>query len=491
MRKSFRHVALAVLSAAMLAGQTLTAFADQDPAHGPGVTQTTSISQESPGGSGNTSQSEASSAVLNPFFPNQQSSSETQTTEGQSQESTDAQAAETVQDPQLPVNPAFLQAQLLRLSDLTWTDAVRDDTVIQTGEQGFVSMCIYANNLPGDVLYRTYSSIRGWSRWAMNGAHSDWSPENPTPVEAVQIRLTGVFGNRFDIYYSSTLSDGTACGWSKAGGTNGAMASGRHITGLRLSMWGKGTEGANYNMSSPLVSAAPDGISFVDGTPVFSNGTGALFTGWVWNDSDRYYVTDNAIVTGWQYIDGYKYFFESNGKLVTDLEPYLNHPGPFELKINKQMNCTTVYIQDGENGFIIPYKTFLCSTGDDTPLGDHRTPEKYRWRLMNTAEYCQYCTRLDSGIPILLHSVIYSKPNPYTLKPFTYNYLGATPSHGCIRFTTADAKWIFDHCALGTKIHVYESPVPGPFDRPAIQTLIPDTQTWDPTDVNVPENGLQ
>ena len=31
----------------------------------------------------------------------------------------------------------------------------------------------------------------------------------------------------------------------------------------------------------------------------------------------------------------------------------------------------TVYIQDGENGFIIPYKSFLCSTGDDTPLGDH------------------------------------------------------------------------------------------------------------------------
>lgn len=65
------------------------------------------------------------------------------------------------------------------------------------------------------------------------------------------------------------------------------------------------------------------------------------------------------------------------------------------LKINKQMNCTTVYIQDGTNGFIIPYKTFLCSTGDDTPLGDHKTPEKYRWRLMNTDEYCQYCTRLD------------------------------------------------------------------------------------------------
>ncbi|MEI3281628.1 MAG: L,D-transpeptidase, partial [Enterocloster sp.] len=136
-------------------------------------------------------------------------------------------------------------------------------------------------------------------------------------------------------------------------------------------------------------------------------------------------------------------------------------------------------------------KSFLCSTGDDTPLGEHKTPEKYRWRLMNTDEYCQYLTRLDAGIPILLHSVIYERPDPYTLKAFTYNYLGATKSHGCIRLTTADSRWIYEHCALGTSITVYESPIPGPFDRPVIKTMIPDTQTYDPTDANVPENGLQ
>ena len=158
-------------------------------------------------------------------------------------------------------------------------------------------------------------------------------------------------------------------------------------------------------MDNPLVSAAPDGIQFVNGTPVFSNGTGDNFTGWVWNDRDRYYVVDNAIVTGWQYIDGYKYYFEGDGKLVTDLEPYLNYQGQFKIKINKQMNCLTIYIPDGDNGYIIPYKSFLCSTGDDTPLGEHKTPEKYRWRLMNTDEYCQYLTRLDAGIPILMHSV--------------------------------------------------------------------------------------
>ena len=96
-----------------------------------------------------------------------------------------------------------------------------------------------------------------------------------------------------------------------------------------------------------------------------------------------------------------------------------------------------------------------------------------------------------TGQYILMHSVIYEKADPYTLKAFTYNYLGATKSHGCIRLTTADSRWIYEHCALGTSVTVYESPVPGPFDRPVIKTMIPDTQTYDPTDANVPENGLQ
>ena len=46
-------------------------------------------------------------------------------------------------------------------------------------------MSIYANNLPGDVLYRTYSAPRGWSNWAMNGGHTSWAAD--CPIEAVQI----------------------------------------------------------------------------------------------------------------------------------------------------------------------------------------------------------------------------------------------------------------------------------------------------------------
>lgn len=85
-------------------------------------------------------------------------------------------------------------------------------------------------------------------------------------------------------------------------------------------------------------------------------------------------------VTGWQYIDGYKYYFAEDGKLVEEPEPIIGatvHSCPYY----KQMNCMTIFVQDGANGYIIPLKSFLTSTGEDTPVGTFHTPEKYRWRL--------------------------------------------------------------------------------------------------------------
>ena len=155
------------------------------------------------------------------------------------------------------------------------------------------------------------------------------------------------------------------------------------------------------------------------------------------------------------------------------------------------MNCLTVYAQDGANGFIIPVKSFLVSTGEDTPLGTFYTPEKYRWRLMIHDLWTQYATRLGSGLRILMHSIIYDAPDPYTVWASTYNNLGIARSAGCIRLTTADAKWIYDYCAVGTAVEVYNSPIPGPFNRPTIAYEIPFEQRWDPTDVSTTPEGIE
>ena len=104
--------------------------------------------------------------------------------------------------------------------------------------------------------------------------------------------------------------------------------------------------------------------------------------------------------------------------------------------------------------------------------------------------YTQYATRLGAGLPILIHSIIYDAANPMTVWASTYNNMGIARSAGCIRLVSGDAKWVYDHCTLGTTVQVYNSSVAGPFERPTIAAEIPFEQTWDPSDPNVTQDMI-
>ena len=490
MRKFFRRSCAVILAASMVFAQSVTAFAGTDDSnYGPGFTNP-KASQEGPGGQ-TTSTGPATSA-------SSQNAGDVQAADGsaissgdanQTSEQAAAQAAaeqaaaaeEAAKQAAVTANTPYLQIQVLR-PDMTWTDPVVGDGYVDTQNNGFKSICIYLNNIVGNVLYRAYSSNSGWTNWAMNGDHTDLFADGSV-VDAIQIRFTGFVGNKFDVNYCATLNDGTTLDWAKNGETAGAIYSGKYMAGFRVSLWGKDGAADSYTRTKPLEAPAADGVQIDSaGNVTYSQGSGAPYTGWGWKNRDRYYFVEGQAVKGWQYIDGYKYYFGEDGKVVTDLEPVLGAKGPYLIRINKQMNTTTIYAKDGANGYIIPYKVFLCSTGDDTPLGTFKTPEKYRWRLMNSGVYCQYATRLGPGLSILLHSIIYERPDINTLKPETYNFQGVVRSAGCIRFLSGDAKWIYDNCALGTTVEVYNSSVPGPYDRPAIEQTISMDQHWDPTD---------
>lgn len=393
----------------------------------------------------------------------------------------------------VPDREPRLQTTLLLNGSQAWSGAFVNDQEMYVDGQSFCSISTFIENIHGNVLYRTYSSANGWSEWAMNGQQTTirggW-----VPVEAVQYRFAGPVANKYDIYYSTILDDGSRTGWAKNGETAGTMNTGNYLTGLRLAFFVKGTADASgIDRERILVSAHPDGVQIIDGALRYIHGDGSPFTGWGWSGedgSDRYYFVDSVPVTGWQYIDGYKFYFQEDGRLLTDVEPIIGGDGPFTIRINKEMNCMTIYAKDGDNGFIIPVKSFLTSVGDDTPTGTFRTPEKYRWRLMIHDVYTQYATRLGAGLPFLMHSIIYDAPNPYSVWASTYNNMGIARSAGCIRLVTGDSKWVYDHCPIGTTVVVYNSPVPGPFDRPTIAAEIPFEQTWDPTDPNVTEEGI-
>ncbi|WP_279155152.1 L,D-transpeptidase family protein [Thomasclavelia cocleata] len=168
-------------------------------------------------------------------------------------------------------------------------------------------------------------------------------------------------------------------------------------------------------------------------------------------NAEKLVKTDKSSLT-FSYKNGFKVCYDAKGKLCEDLEELLGLQGLYELRVNKQTNVVTVLISDGEGKHEIAYKRFICSVGDDTPIGVFYTPVKYRWRALVESSYGQYATRVVNRI--LFHSVPYDKKDPNTLFTEEYNKLGTTCSHGCIRLTCEDAKWIYDNCALKTKVEI-------------------------------------
>lgn len=152
--------------------------------------------------------------------------------------------------------------------------------------------------------------------------------------------------------------------------------------------------------------------------------------------------------------------------------------GSYSLQVNKGTNVVTVF-RDGR-----PDRAFVCSVGSATPIGTFYTPNKLRWHVLDGPSYGQYCTRITGGF--LFHSVWYYENGNYASQSYVqYNKLGTTASHGCVRLTVADAKWIYDNCPIGTKVTIiYGSAANDPLGKPeAIK--IPakyGSRGWDPTD---------
>lgn len=204
-------------------------------------------------------------------------------------------------------------------------------------------------------------------------------------------------------------------------------------------------------------------------------------------ESDTEPLTDSEPIT------------DGNGNIISDInftlpndqneEPETTRPSndyPYLVKVNRLLNCVTVYAKDSSGEFTVPYKSMACSTGkyiNNTPLGTFRTSSKYDWRLMVDGTHSQYATRVYGGI--LFHSVPCYSPSKDQLEVVEFNKLGGPASLGCIRLTVIDAKWIHDNCPYGTTVIIYDDAnTPGPLGKPSV-IKIPENSPyagWDPTD---------
>lgn len=111
-------------------------------------------------------------------------------------------------------------------------------------------------------------------------------------------------------------------------------------------------------------------------------------------------------------------------------------------------------------------KVFWCSTG--TPgypsrPGDYvLTGRRSRWAHFPNwgGGTAAWWLRIDREIAF--HSIIYAN---YDLKRPNMNSvrkLGSVASHGCIRLTLADAKWMYDNIGAGTLVRIYDNGVKDP-----------------------------
>ncbi len=158
---------------------------------------------------------------------------------------------------------------------------------------------------------------------------------------------------------------------------------------------------------------------------------------------------------------------------------------PYLIKVNKKMNTVTIYKKNSKGKYTVPVKAMICSTGSNTPVGNFRTKNKYRWKWLYGNVYGQYSTRITGHI--LFHSVYYTKKNPASLSVSAFNKLGTSASMGCVRLQVMDAKWIYNNCGLGTTVVIYNSNNPGPLGKPAA-IKIRNNIKWDPTDTSNKSN---
>lgn len=335
------------------------------------------------------------------------------------------------------------------------------------------------NGVDGAISYGVYVNNGGYLPWKGDGLPAGGT-ENSTYVEAIQVAITGEAAKLYNVYYRGVSAYAGQHGWACNEELMGTVDRGDYLTSIEVCLVPK-EMGAPGSYERRFFSNHSEYIHIEEGnTTYYVQGTG--YTGWVDHDRARYYFQDGRAVIGWNYIDGLKFYFNNNGALIMDVDDIIGKQSTYQLRVNKELNCLTVFAKDGDNGFIIPVKAMLTSVGDDTPLGTFKTPEKYRWRLMVNDTYTQYATRIIAGEGFLFHSITYEKADPKTLFNNGYNNLGVSRSLGCVRLTCANAKWVYDNCKIGTEVVIYEDAnVPGPFFKP-YQVWIPQDQRWDPTD---------
>ena len=176
--------------------------------------------------------------------------------------------------------------------------------------------------------------------------------------------------------------------------------------------------------------------------------------------------------------------------VLPDATPKPTPPVPFHIVVDVANQVTSVYGRDENGEYTVVVRQMLCSTGmKATPsdVGDWVLNGRHAtWCIFPKwgNSYARYWTQINSSIAF--HSPIYTAVSNSAMKISSYKKLGQRASHGCIRLSVWDAKWIYDNVGKGTVVSIVEGMDPDPELRDALKLPPLDTQYCTPLNTPVP-----
>lgn len=181
--------------------------------------------------------------------------------------------------------------------------------------------------------------------------------------------------------------------------------------------------------------------------------------------------------------DGFSTCILANTDILSEnIRTFTGKQNLYSIKVNRQMNCVTVYTYDSKGKYTIPVRAMVCSCGlnKGTILGDFKIYFQKEWNALLNDVYGHYVSGISGNY--LFHSVPYYSTDENKLETEEYNKLGSDGSLGCVRLAVADSKWIYENCPVGTPVTIYDDSNPGPLGKPESMHIADLNNGWDPTD---------
>jgi len=131
-------------------------------------------------------------------------------------------------------------------------------------------------------------------------------------------------------------------------------------------------------------------------------------------------------------------------------------PDTYKIIVDLYWKVVMVYTRDSNGEYTLPVRYMLCSPGaskSPTRTGTFKMKgTRVRFaRFKGLTVSAQYWSLIVSAT--YFHSILYNSNNAQDYTS-SYNNLGSAVSHGCIRLTVPDARWIYYNAAPGTEVTI-------------------------------------